>query len=206
MKQKHLVSLLQKGFTTIQVQFPHGDPSEAPKVTMAMPPMAPTPWSEPHPTHRTAQQPRPRVFAFTYKAKLPAPAVGDQVLVDTSNQGLVVANVVGVDPVPRIDMDADFDYKWIVQRVDRTEYDAAVAQELAFADTLQAVEAEKQREEMVASFQARLPEGSAARSLFDRALLDMNGGQPPSPALVDNLARGVGESGAGFTEDGMAMK
>jgi hypothetical protein len=133
MKQRHLLALIQNGYTTVQVRF-----DNTPKT-------------------------------YTYKARGHI-EVGDCVIVDTPRNGLTLAHVVGVDKLPRIDIDADFTYKWIVQRVDRTEYDRTMEQEKAFMDTLQEIERVRQRDLLMQSFRDHLPEGSAARQLFDSAV------------------------------------
>jgi hypothetical protein len=105
---------------------------------------------------------------YTYKAR-GAIAVGDSVVVE-AHGALCIATVVGVDAAPRLDLDSDLDYKWIVQRVDRTEYDKAQYEEQEFADTLQHVEAIRQREELMNSMAAHLPPGTVARAMFDAAI------------------------------------
>lgn len=78
--------------------------------------------------------------------------------------------VCRLDAEPQIDIDADFDYKWIVQKLDTTEYDQRVANEKVFADSMLAIERTRQRELMVQGFKDTLPEGSEARALFDRTV------------------------------------
>lgn len=134
MKNKHLISLLQTGFTTIKVEFKQG-----------------------------SQQ-------YTYKAKLSEGIkVEDRVIVDSPQDGLTVVKVVEVHLTPEIDLHAKFDYKWIVHKVDLTDYLATLAQEAEFTRTLLEVERIRQKEELLADFQKYLPEGSAARQLFDKA-------------------------------------
>lgn len=133
MKQRHLLALLQSGYTTIQVKF-----DNTPKT-------------------------------YTYKARCHI-EIGDRVIVDTPRNGLTLVEVVGIDKAPRIDIDADFTYKWIVQKVDRTDYDRIVEQEKAFMDTLQEIERVRQRDMLMQSFKDHLPEGSQARVMFDDAV------------------------------------
>ena len=107
---------------------------------------------------------------YTYKTRLSEGIQeGDAVVVDSPSQGLVVVQVVAVHKVPKIDIDAPFTYKWIVQRVDRSSYDRTLEQEAKFADMMFEVERVRQRELLLQQFKENLPEGSAARSLFDSA-------------------------------------
>ena len=106
---------------------------------------------------------------YTYKARGTI-AVGDIVVVDTPSRGLSTAQVVVVHPSPRIDIDSNIQYKWIVQVVDRTEYDRVAAQEQQFLDTMIEIEKVRQRDALMQSFKEHLPEGSAARAMFDAAV------------------------------------
>lgn len=102
---------------------------------------------------------------------------GDLLVVPT--RGTVgFGNVVKVDAEPEIDVDADFTYKWAVQRVDFEYHNELVANEKKFADTLQEVERVKQRESLLTSFRESLPEGSAARTLFEQTTASL---APPIP-------------------------
>ena len=196
-KQKHILSLLQTGYTTIQVQFARDINSgssvdaDAPRgKTVAVPP-----WQENvqydnlgrgHGRVPQAAQPMPPIHdLYTYKAKLTTNVKpGEAVVVEVRGR-LVLALVHSVDEVPRIDTDADYDYKWIVQRVDMTEYRQCEADEQAFRDSLQQIEREKQRAATLASFMENLPQGSAERALFDSAVnrLSLNAPTPaPAPA------------------------
>lgn len=166
MKQRHMYSLMDGGFTTIQVKF------DGP--TRAKPSDKPRPWDV------------PEVDTYTYKVRLDANvAEGDDVLV-LVNGAYKVVRVVKVDASPVIDLDADFQYQWIVQRVNREAYDAEVKREAAFNEAMLEVERVKQREQFVQSFRDALPEGSAARALFDQTtgayqLSGISPVTPPSP-------------------------
>lgn len=106
MKHRHLIALLQEGYTTIQVVF--------------------------------NDDVRGRSKPYTYKAPLSAGVeVGDRVVVDSPSNGLVVVEVVGTDKAPRIDLDADFTYKWIVQKVELKAYEEQLEREAKAMDALQ---------------------------------------------------------------------
>lgn len=138
MKQRHLLALLQSGYTTIQVVF---EGSNKP---------------------------------YTYKARGQIIA-DDYVVVNSPSKGLVICKVVGVDKTPRIDIDADFTYQWIVQKVDTTEYNRVKEQEREFMDTLLEIERARQKDILMNSFCEHLPEGSSARVLFDNAVKRIGG-------------------------------
>lgn len=148
----HILSLLQTGFTTIQVTFDLDMDSEVDPVVRA-------------------RNRNKRVQEYTYKAlESDNLKVGDYVIVDSPHSGLSVVMVTGVDAKPRIELDAPFSYKWIVQKVDRTRYDDLLQQEAQFKDALVEVERVKQREAVMKSFQEVLPEGSEARKLFESTI------------------------------------
>lgn len=148
----HILSLLQTGFTTIGITF---DLEMTPRDNA---------------TDRARNRNR-QVGEYDYKVmESDNIKVGDFVIVDSPHSGLTVAMVSRVDAKPRIDLDAPFAYKWIVQKVDRTRYDEVLKQEEDFKEALVEVERAKQRESVIKDFQERLPENSEARKLFDIAI------------------------------------
>jgi hypothetical protein len=185
MKQKHVLSLLQTGYTTVNVYF--ADHKEqrpaAPRGA------APAPWaSEPAQAWQQPQAPAPRTY--TYKTKDMDLKPGDRVIVESpqSNTGLTIAVVHSIDPAPRIDVDADFDYKWIVQRVDMAPYNAILEAEAKFNDTLQEVERTHQREILLGKMTEHLPPNSQARTLFDAAVASFSAAFGAQPAIEAPVA------------------
>lgn len=59
--------------------------------------------------------------------------MGDQVVVQTK-YGSSVADVLFVDDIPQINYDAPFEYSWVVQKVDRTQYDKLTEQDRKIID------------------------------------------------------------------------
>lgn len=161
MKQHNLMSLLQKDFTTVHVAF-RADIKEAEK-------QGPVPFD-------STRQARPRMpRLFTYKADLSDNIkVDDYVVVEGQSGGPMVALVFKVDLTPHIDVDADFDYKWIVQKIDRSKYDERLKREEEFKETMRLVEAEHQRQNLVDKFMEHLPEGSEARQRMQAAIEGLN--------------------------------
>ncbi len=148
----HILSLLQTGFTTIAVSFEVNMDSEVDPVLRA-------------------RNRNTRVKEYTYKAlETDNIKVGDLVVVDSPSEGLTIVQVTRVDAKPRIELDAPFSYKWIVQKVDRTRYDDLLKQEEQFKDALVEVERTKQREQVMKDFKEVPPEGSEARKLFDATI------------------------------------
>lgn len=171
MRQNVLMSLLQKDFTTVHVAF-RADIKAAEKAELL-----------PFESRKNATPARPHTF--TYKAALSEGLKAeDYVVVETENSGPMIALVIEVDEAPIIDPDATFDYKWIVQRIDRKPYDDRIAREAEFLKTMKAVEAESQRTELVRKFAEHLPEGTDARAKFDAAVTNLTG----TPLLSTNEA------------------
>lgn len=141
MKQRHLLSLLQEGYTTIQVEF------EGSQKT------------------------------YTYKA-MGEIKEDDQVIVDSPFTGYTVVKVVGVDAFPRIDLDKEWTYKWIVQKIDDTEYKEIQVREKDFNDAILAVERVRQREILINTMYEDLADDSPARKLLETALKHAKGSLP----------------------------
>ena len=89
------------------------------------------------------------IKTYTYKALYSDNVKsGDSVVVKAVNGHFKIAVVEAVDDFPVLDLDADFDYKWIVQKVDSTEFDLREEREKEFGDTLRRLEQMKQRENL----------------------------------------------------------
>lgn len=146
-KHNHLLSLLQVGFTTLNISFDiEGDYEDA---------------------RQRASNRNTKRQTYTYKAPIDDNIkAGDLVVVESPQKGLVIVIVDSVDETPRIDLDAPFPYKWIVQKIDRTRYDTFAAQEENFRAALVEVERTKQREKVMKDFQESLPPDSAAYKMF----------------------------------------
>lgn len=167
MKHKHLFSLLDTSFAIATVSFENVTPARKPQYTrdevsrlLGSAPAAPA-WSEPS----------DRVSGYDYKVPKSWDVVpGDQLIVDTPNGKTQVVLVEGVDLAANIDPDADHNYRWAVQKVDRAEYHNLVDKEAKFQQTMLEVERTAQREKAAARYRELLPEGSEASRLFDKAL------------------------------------
>lgn len=181
MKQKHMFSLLDQTFTTVQVHI-QGDKGVVPEKPRhakrfeegALDPEAVrhARWSAPEPRDRTYTYKVPKAWAITE---------GDLLVVPTRGV-LGFATVVTVDEFPVIDVDADFTYKWAIQRIDLQEHNALVDAERRFGETIQEVERVKQRESLLTSFRDSLPDGSAARALFEQTTAQLS--PPPAPPMA----------------------
>lgn len=113
MKQRHLISLMDKDYTTVSVVFQKDS-------------NRPT-------TSSTGKR-------YTYKTlKDNDPQVGDIAIVEVGVQ-LAFVKIVEVHTTPQIDFDADFDYKWLVQYVEREDYDKRMASEKKFLEGVEAAE------------------------------------------------------------------
>lgn len=204
-KQKHVLSLLQTNMTTIAVVFNRSDEAytkapEAPKrrAQQSQPAWAQAP-------QQVYGQPMPAPVAeakqYTFKVSLDDNVKeGDSVVVETE-YGLRVAYVTDVHASPRIDTDADFEYRWVVQVVDMSRYNRRKEEEDTFQDTLQAVERERVREETVKTMSAHLAEGSKAKAMFDAALARVSGA-----VQIENAAPAPAAAPATGTVEGMQCR
>lgn len=167
MKQKHLFSLLDRTYTTVKVVYARN--AEAATVEASIPDYGDVRGARIAPR---APQGRTHDDNKTWTFKVPLAwdiKAGDIAVVKSNNgHGLSFVHVVSVDAIPDIDIDANFEYKWLVQKVDTTEFDALVEKEKTFGDTMLEIERVKQRESLLDSWRNSLPEGSAARALFEQ--------------------------------------
>lgn len=72
---------------------------------------------------------------YTYKTLDPTIEVNQKVIVDTPVSGLTVVQVVSVSGVEAMD-NKTVDYKWVVQKVDTTEYQALLEKDAQLAHTI----------------------------------------------------------------------
>ena len=187
MKQKHMFSLLDNTYTTVKVVF--GDVGQDPNYYAD---------KDLHGRPKRVGEPsrgwNSDATSYTYKVPLAwGVNAGDELLVE-SKRGLAIVTVVTVDAMPDIDVDANFDYKWAVQRIDRTEYNTLVEREKNFGNAMVEIERVKQRESLLESFRNSLPEGSAARTLFEQTTATLTPPAPP-PAPAPDFPMGAGQAG-----------
>ena len=94
---------------------------------------------------------------YSYKAALDLTvAVGDSVVVDSPIDGLTLVTVVKIDD--DIDPEASFDYKWIVQRVDRAGYDEQMALDRSRREELKQLIAKRKKKQKIAELITELGE------------------------------------------------
>lgn len=193
MQQRHIVSLLQEGYTTINVRFHNED--EAPQVNQPL--VAPqqmqtaAPWHDDTTTRMKPAQdylnrsaPPPPVYRaprlYTYKAMLTDNIKpGDAVVVEVA-RGLVLVTVESVDDVPRIDVDATFDYKWVVCKVDQSAYQQRLQAEENFRHSLQMIERKKQQNRIKSELLQLHADDPEALGMFNLAVqgLTVAAGEP----------------------------
>lgn len=75
-----------------------------------------------------------------------------------------------MDKTPRIDLDADFTYKWVVQKVDMDAYQRTLDLEAEAAEMLEEAERRRQRDLLMKDYLDQFPEGTEARALFDKTV------------------------------------
>lgn len=113
----HLITLLQKGYTTVDVKFSGDGSSRSQKYTYKV----------------------SDAIAKTL-------ALGDQVVVPARG-AFKVAFVVEVHAEPQIDVKAPYSLGWVVQKVDHTAYDDQVAREKEAVKMLEQAERKKAQED-----------------------------------------------------------
>lgn len=147
MNSKHLLSLLESDSVTIHVKFG----------TCFM--------------DGFAAQFNGQDKSYTYKApKSLELKVGDIVTVNSPSRGVVTCYVDKVDETADIDVNATFNYEWIIGKVDVEPYKDRKERERQFAALMLEIERKRQRENLLADFKQHLPEGSEARNLFDKVV------------------------------------
>jgi hypothetical protein len=140
-QHKHIFSLLDDSFTTATVVFGKAT------IELIAKDVGPRPWggNKPPGNDPSLVQEAPSQ-QFTYKVpKDSGLKAGDAVVVDSPRNGLVIARVHEVHDYPKLDLDSDIEYKWIVQKVDVSDYVANLEREAKFREALVEVERAKQR-------------------------------------------------------------
>lgn len=122
MKQRHLISLMCKDYDTVSVVFQKDSNRPA--------------------TPSTGKR-------YIYKCLKGTPLVGDIAIVEVGEQ-LAFVKIVEVHATPQIDFDADYDYRWLVQYVNRKSYDNRAASEKKFAEGIAMAESAHQLKQLTA--------------------------------------------------------
>lgn len=205
MKQKHLFSLLDNSYTTVKVAFtdqilPAGTYDDGRVDLGEYDNGAGGPRTNLGQVRPKAGKAPPwggdRGRGYTYKVPLAWEIKdGDTLIVLTPQRGLAFVHVVSVDERPDIDLDADFEYRWAVQKVDLTEFQELTLKEQKFNDQMLEVERVKQRESLLDSFRNSLPEGSAARALFEQTTAQLGVTVEAPPAPPEFPQAGSGQAG-----------
>lgn len=155
MSPNHIISLLQSNYTTVGVRFIDRVHTQAGNFSTGV-------------DYQIGGK------NYAYKAPLSMNLkVGDQVLVPNGLSSkdkipYVLALVIGVDERARIDFNTSKNYKWVVQKIDPTQYNAIIEAERAMHDVLQAAEERRQRENFVTNVLDKL--NDAERATLDAAL------------------------------------
>jgi hypothetical protein len=107
---------------------------------------------------------------YTYKAlKKDNFQIGDTAVVEA--RGVIkLVTIKEVHTRPRLDPQAGFSYKWIMQKIDRTEHDRLKEQERLFEELLLDAEQERVREEMRETLINQITLGQEQAKALDRFL------------------------------------
>ena len=201
MKQKHLASLLQENMTTVRVVFsddslfqqtPKQEPSTSGRLHLK------APWEGWSPKASGAHidiygdvqegNLRPEAFINQNQHKQKAGPKsyvckvlredgykpGDVAVVN-SPRGLTLVMVVQVDEHPQIDVDADFDYKWLVQRVDMTRYNRQLEAEKNFQAVLLEIERRKHTNRIKSELLEMYGDTEEGKLLLEASIKELSG-------------------------------
>lgn len=187
MNARHLLNLLQDNYTTIRVSF-DGPPLEALvvdsltslyeaqkqdaqlRVTAQAKRFGAAYREMKEQAHAQQAGRTPRLYTYktpnSYGIK-----VGDAVIVDTPLKGYSIAYVVEVHAEPfYLDEDSSYELKWIVGKVDDSEYLFRQEQERQFLQSIAQAERSAAREKMVKEALDGLPDDSESKKLFQAAV------------------------------------
>jgi len=107
---------------------------------------------------------------YTYKAKLDDEImVGDVVVVDTPSSGFTIVDVVAVHAQPKLMQ--GINYKWIVQRVDNTEYKKQLQVEAELSSAIEKEADANSRKRAAKALKKAYPDGSEVRSILEKYVL-----------------------------------
>lgn len=144
MRAQEIVAALQSGYVSIKVRFlqysQHGLSRE---------------WSE---------------KLYTYKALASwniQPE--DRVIVDSPKDGLVVVKVESVSAEPDLNFADVGNFKWVVQKVDRSQYDAITQQETELTRKVQSLLRKQAQEKFISEFSSAL-DGNPQKDAIIRGL------------------------------------
>lgn len=175
MKANHVISLLQENYTTCRVVFSERNTADTPQAAKPASRVAAgqhAPWGE---SPWSGNEPTSGQRAYAYKVLLTdAVQIGDSVVVPHHRDGLAVATVVAVDNAPQIDVESDIEYKWIVQKVDKTRYDQIVASEVQFHAQMEEARRSAVRQQLKQQYFDSFPEGSPMREALTHSCTSLN--------------------------------
>jgi hypothetical protein len=181
---KHLLSLLQTNFRTVHVIFDDVDgfqdaPWNSQQPTQAQPGKAQPRRNEPVAPQQATTRAAPQ-RAYVYKCHNSMEVSQGQQVVVMTDYGLRIVTVVKVDDFADIDLNADYDYKWVVSVIDTAVYDDLLDKEAKFNRLVTEARRTKVREETLAAFKSVLPTEGEAAKLFHEAfnLFDVNNAKP----------------------------
>lgn len=146
MKHRNMITLLQSGYKTIDVVFAGTHKSYVYKVSKDIEVKAGDVVVVPAAGQVYSEQ--PVIHTVPYNTAL----------------------VKAVHEAPNIDLDAPYEYKWIVDVVRDADYLAQLDRETEMRKKLLEVERAAQRDELMNKIRNTYPEGSEARAMFDKTI------------------------------------
>lgn len=123
---------------------------------------------------------------YTYKAPNDLELKEFDIAVVYASGQYKVVTVMDVDVVPVLDLDAEYDYRWIVQKVDTDAYEERLEREKQFEQLLLQIERKKQqraiRDELIAGLD-KLP---GVKQELDTALRLLNPDQTTATEVSEH--------------------
>ncbi len=121
-------------------------------------------------------------FCYTFKAEVDSNfAVGDYAVVHAKNE-LKIVKIVQVHHTPKIDINAHFEYKWVIQKIDFRAFKERHAEQKRIESLLNALEIAERRE----SLAQRLNQMSVKDENFAKILNDTLTNGSLNISLVDD--------------------
>ena len=168
MKQHHILNAMQNNFTTIEIKFLNNDNVDFPvdvedadgNSLLKVPG-----W---------ISQPIDSRKAYTYKALRDTCEVGDYVNILAPGSTLKVGVITEVHEAPLINFEADFEYKWIVGKIDLRAYADNLIHETELIRKFAAIERNHQRNAAMLKVRENFEGDSKMLAAFDQVAALVN--------------------------------
>lgn len=190
---RNFVSFIARNYDTIRVAFlgadgrpeNHGQPAPARPTPAA--PSAPGSYKNPPPPWATQNQPwidqRGPDYSelFSYKIPKGSGIKADDIVIVPAGGKIKMAVVMVVDPVPSLDFTRNCTYKWVIQKLDFTEFNDIMTREADFRNRMEEVDRQRAQQDAIAAVRQQYLDGSPASAHFVEALKLVGAHVPEAP-------------------------